>query len=77
MANRDVTPEEVKSIQNSLEVSPSKSQPTSKIYNPGAEPYAAKHGAKHKAGAGGTMTKSGTGFGSGRRSAAKNIPKHV
>jgi hypothetical protein len=33
MANRDVTPSEVSSICNELEVSPSKSQPTSPIYH--------------------------------------------
>lgn len=77
MANRDVTPAEVKSITEELECSPSLHSPGSKLYNPGAEPTASHHGPKHKSGAKGHMTNKESGFGSARRTASKNVPKHV
>lgn len=75
MANTGVSHGEVKSICDSLECSPSSHQESSKLYNPGEEPHAAKHSSKHRSGAGGTMTNKESGFGSGRNRAAKNVPK--
>lgn len=66
---------EVKSVSDSLEVSPSAKQASSNIYNPGTEPQAAKHSPKHASGAKGHMTNKESGFGSGRNRAAKNVPK--
>ena len=77
MANRDVTPGEVKSICDGLECSPSHKQASSKIYNSGHSLTPPNHSPAHKSGAGGTMTKTGDSFGVPRRTAAKNVPKHV
>jgi len=77
MANRDVTPGEVKSICDGLECSPSSHSPGSSLYNSGTEPEAAKHSAKHKAGAKGHLTNSEKSMGTSRKTAAKNVPKHI
>jgi hypothetical protein len=74
MANTGVSHGEVKSICESLEVSPSKSQPTSHLYNGGGtEPEAKSHSPKHKSGAGGHLTNSESGFGKKGSSMPRNI----
>jgi hypothetical protein len=74
MANTGVSHSEVKSICNELEVSPSKTQPTSALYNGGGtEPEAKSHSAKHKSGAGGHLTNSESGFGKKGTSMPRNI----
>jgi hypothetical protein len=77
MANTNLTHGDVKSICENLECSPSSHSPGSSLYNPGAEPHAAKHSPKHKSGAKGHMTNTEKHFGASRRAAAKNVPKHV
>jgi hypothetical protein len=66
----------VKSICDGLEVSPSAHSPGSHLYGGSHdEPEAEHHAPKHKAGAKGHVTNAESGFGSGRRVAAKNVPK--
>lgn len=78
MANTNLTHGDVKSICNELECSPSANSPGSGIYNSGEGngPHAKKHSPKHAAHSAskGITEKS---FGSSRRTAAKNVPKHV
>jgi len=76
MANTGVSHGEAKSICDALEVSPSAHQPTSSIYSGGeTEPEATHHSPKHKAGAKGHLTNAESDFGSGRKRAAKGVPK--
>lgn len=73
MATASLSHKEVKSIEDSLETSPSAKQGTSKLYNPGEEPHAAKHGTKHASGAGGTMTGSGSNFSEKGKAKRRNM----
>ena len=76
MANTGVSHGEVKSIEDMLEVSPSCHQPTSNLYGGSMdEPEAKKHSPKHASGAKGHVTNMESGFGSGRKRAAKGMPK--
>lgn len=76
MPTKPATSGEVKSICNSLEVSPSSHSPGSSIYNAGTEPHAAKHKPKHTAHGADSGIKE-AGFGVSRRTAAKNVSKNV
>lgn len=79
MANQHVSHAEVKSIVGELECSPSLHSPGSSIYNSGEGegPHAKKHAPKHRSGAGGALTGTEKKFGTSRRTATKNVPKHV
>jgi hypothetical protein len=79
MANTNLTHGDVKNICENLECSPSSNSPGSSIYNPGEGegPHAKKHAPKHSSGAKGHMTNTEKHFGTSRRTAAKNVPKHV
>lgn len=73
MATSSLGHGEVKSIEDALECSPSAKQGSSKLYNPGEEPHAAKHSAKHAASPGGTMTGTGSNFSEKGKSKRRNM----
>lgn len=74
MPTKPATHGEVKSIIDSLECSPSKSQASSNIYSGSSDnPKAKSHSPKHKSGAGGTLTSSESGFGQKGKGKRRNL----